>query len=150
MSEERLRELSIRRRTFLKRGATAVFVAPILVSFGLDGTAEAGPRTVGNESFASSPPPLHDAEAELTPMLDWILNALARGRVRRDLASSLVRKLLGVLLDVAEKNTSSACMTLEAFVDEVKRESAHLPDGLACHLLDRAARAQRKLGCGAA
>jgi hypothetical protein len=40
MSEQRLRELGIPRRGFLKRAGTIAFVAPVVVSFGLDGIAE--------------------------------------------------------------------------------------------------------------
>jgi hypothetical protein len=104
----------------------------------------------GMQIFVNPPPLLRNAELELTPMLDRILNALDNGRIRRALATDLVHKLGGVLVDVADKNTSSACMTLEAFVGEVKRERAKLPDGLARDLLLHAKRAQQKLGCGAA
>jgi hypothetical protein len=40
MSDERMEELGLRRRAFMKR-AGAVFLAPVIVSFGLDGVAEA-------------------------------------------------------------------------------------------------------------
>jgi hypothetical protein len=42
MSDERLKALGIPRRSFLKRAGTVAFVAPVVVSFGLDGIAEAG------------------------------------------------------------------------------------------------------------
>lgn len=42
MSDKRLRQLGIPRRSFLKRAGTVAFVAPAVVSFGLDGIAEAG------------------------------------------------------------------------------------------------------------
>jgi hypothetical protein len=150
MSDERIRVLGIRRRSFLKQGAAAALAAPVAVSFGLDGIAEARPQTVPKQTFGHPSASLYDAQVELTPMLDWILNALARGLVRRRLASSLAQKLLGALLDVADKNASSACMTLQAFVGEVQREKTQLPDGLACDLLARAKRTQQKLGCGLA
>jgi hypothetical protein len=49
MSDERLRELGIRRRTFLKRAAAAGFIAPVVVSFTLDGVAEAGTQSASNQ-----------------------------------------------------------------------------------------------------
>jgi hypothetical protein len=101
----------------------------------------------GMQIFVKGPPPLRHAEAELTPMLDGILNALDHGRIRRGVASSLVHKLGGVLLAVAEKHTSSACITLRDFVGEVQREKAQLPDDLARDLLAGAERAQQRLGC---
>ena len=42
MSDERLQQLGIPRRGFLKRAGTVAFVAPVVASFGLDGIAEAG------------------------------------------------------------------------------------------------------------
>jgi hypothetical protein len=42
MSDERLQKLGIPRRGFLKRAGTVAFAAPVVVSFGLDGIAEAG------------------------------------------------------------------------------------------------------------
>ena len=44
MSEERMDELGLPRRAFMKRAAAAVFAAPVIVSFGLDGVAEAHGR----------------------------------------------------------------------------------------------------------
>ena len=41
MGDERLEKLGIRRRRFLKSTAAAAFVSPLVVSFGLDGSAEA-------------------------------------------------------------------------------------------------------------
>ena len=45
MSDERMDELGLPRRAFMKRAA-AVFVAPVIVSFGLDGVAEARTRSL--------------------------------------------------------------------------------------------------------
>ena len=42
MSDERWQALGIPRRGFLKKAGTIAFVAPVVVSFGLEGTAEAG------------------------------------------------------------------------------------------------------------
>ena len=58
MSDERLDELGIPRRSFLKRAGAAAFVAPVVVSFGLDGMAQARPsafrnQTCGNQTFAN-------------------------------------------------------------------------------------------------
>ena len=46
MGEERLAELGIQRRGFLKKTAAAAFVAPAVVSFGLDGVADASNRNI--------------------------------------------------------------------------------------------------------
>jgi hypothetical protein len=42
MSDERLEELGLERRAFLKKAALAGFVAPVIASFALEGTATAG------------------------------------------------------------------------------------------------------------
>ncbi len=49
MGDERLRELGIPRRSFLKRAGTAAFVVPVVVSFGLDGIAEAKTPSFPNQ-----------------------------------------------------------------------------------------------------
>jgi hypothetical protein len=49
MSDERLQALGIPRRGFLKRAGTVAFVAPVVVSFGLDGIAEAGGTSLPNQ-----------------------------------------------------------------------------------------------------
>ena len=41
MSDERIEELGLPRRAFLKRAAAAAFAAPVVVSLALDGVAEA-------------------------------------------------------------------------------------------------------------
>ena len=41
MSDEHIHELGLPRRAFLKRAAAAAFAAPVVVSFALDGVAEA-------------------------------------------------------------------------------------------------------------
>jgi len=43
MSDERMEELGLPRRAFMKRAA-AGFIAPVIVSFGLEGVADAHTR----------------------------------------------------------------------------------------------------------
>ena len=49
MSDERLRELGIPRRSFLKKAGTVAFVVPVVASFGLDGIAEADTHSFANQ-----------------------------------------------------------------------------------------------------
>jgi hypothetical protein len=44
MSDDRIQELGLKRRAFMKKAAAAVFAAPVVVSFALDGVAEAHDR----------------------------------------------------------------------------------------------------------
>lgn len=53
MSDERLQELGLPRREFLKRAAIGAFTAPVIVSFGLAGTAEAAATCYPNQTFAN-------------------------------------------------------------------------------------------------
>ena len=52
MSEERLQELGVSRRQFVKRIVAGAFVAPVVVSFGLD-SAQAGTQHFGNQHFGN-------------------------------------------------------------------------------------------------
>jgi len=56
MSDERLDELGLRRRAFLKRAAAAGFAAPLVVSFGMDGVAMAKRQRSPNQGPDSKPP----------------------------------------------------------------------------------------------
>jgi hypothetical protein len=51
MSDARLNELGIPRRGFLKKAGTVAFVAPVIVSFGMDGIAEAGGGANPNQTI---------------------------------------------------------------------------------------------------
>jgi hypothetical protein len=59
MSEERMEQLGVPRRTFLKKAAAAAFVAPVVVSFALDGVAEAHSRqSYPNQALANQTEPV--------------------------------------------------------------------------------------------
>jgi hypothetical protein len=54
MSDEQLKALGLPRRDFLKKAAVSAFVAPVVVSFGLDGIAEASPtQCAPNQTFSN-------------------------------------------------------------------------------------------------
>ena len=53
MSEERLEQLGIPRRAFFTRMTAAAFVAPVVVSFALDGVAEAQTSSCANMTFSN-------------------------------------------------------------------------------------------------
>jgi len=52
MSDERMEELGLPRRAFLKKAVAAAFAAPVVVSFALDGVAEAH-QTLPNQTLAN-------------------------------------------------------------------------------------------------
>jgi hypothetical protein len=81
MTQERLNELGIPRRSFLKKSG-AVFVAPVVVSFALDGVAEAQASSMPNQSFPNQSTTLVAAHARrglLTITLSATLTASAGG-----------------------------------------------------------------------
>jgi hypothetical protein len=49
MSDERLEELGLERRAFLKKAMVAGFVAPVIASFAFEGTAVADSQFCGNQ-----------------------------------------------------------------------------------------------------
>jgi hypothetical protein len=65
VTQERLNELGIPRRSFLKRSAGAAFVAPVVVSFALDGVAEANAASMPNQSFPNQATMLVAARAKI-------------------------------------------------------------------------------------
>jgi hypothetical protein len=81
MTQDRLDELGIPRRSFLKK-AGAVFVAPVVVSFALDGVAEAQASSMPNQSFPNQSTTLVAARARpgfLTITFSARLTATAGG-----------------------------------------------------------------------
>lgn len=53
MSDERLEELGLERRAFLKKAALVGFVAPVVASFALEGTATAHSQLCGNQTVSN-------------------------------------------------------------------------------------------------
>jgi len=55
MSDDRWDDLGVSRRGFLKRVVGGAFIAPVVVSFGLDGVAQAGTQSFPNSTFQCLP-----------------------------------------------------------------------------------------------
>ena len=73
MSDERMEELGLRRRGFLKKAA-GVFAAPLIVSFALDGVAEAEGRPRHrhpNQSFPNQRFPNQHCPNQHAPNQTW-------------------------------------------------------------------------------
>ncbi len=149
MSDERLQQLGIPRRRFLKRTAAAAFVAPVVVSFGLDGVAEAhghhhpnmtcanmtmSNMTMGNQAAA---------EQDLVSLIGQIVMDVQNGTLDFGRANSLSEKALHAALQLASGHGNGACAKIDALVNEIQRDPTTLGS-----LLPFALAAQAAAGCG--
>jgi hypothetical protein len=149
MSEDRMSELGIPRRKFLKGAAATAFVTPAVVSFGLDGIAEAHPgqhfhnqthQFCANQAF----PNQSGAEDDLVNVISLVLVGLTSHELSYGRAHSLSRKALNAALAVAADRCHDLCPKLNALVKEIER----LPAGeLQTQLLTSAQAAQAAAGC---
>jgi hypothetical protein len=122
MSEDRLRELGIPRRGFLKKTATAAFVAPVVVSFGLDGIAEADTGSFSNQFCPNQvvgnqllPNIEHDTSNALFAIFEQVeARALDVGP-----AHSLSAKLVRSAIEALAGNNRASCAELSALSQEV-------------------------------
>ncbi|HEV3054928.1 MAG TPA: hypothetical protein VGX45_09760, partial [Solirubrobacteraceae bacterium] len=122
MSEDRLRELGIPRRGFLKKTATAAFVAPVVVSFGLDGIAEADTGSFSNQSCPSQVfgnQLLLNVEHDTSNALFAIFEQVESGALDVGPAHSLSAKLVHSAIEALGGNNRASCGDLSALSDEV-------------------------------
>ena len=144
MSDERLDELGLPRRMFLKRtAAAAAFIAPVIVSFGLDSTAEATPgffpnQCRPNQTIANQ----FVVEQELLVVIERVLQALQQDQIDFFRATFLCEQALFAALEIASGRLGGVCPTLSALVNELREESPALPEALQAALF-----AQRVAGC---
>jgi hypothetical protein len=104
MSDERLHELGIPRRRFLKGTAAAAFVSPLVVSFGLDGSAEATPgHVIANQACPNQGVTNQFAtlDALLTEMILVALIALRACEIPASYAAELAQRTLDVAVSAA-------------------------------------------------
>lgn len=149
MSEDRMQKLGIPRRKFLQSAAATAFVTPAVVSFGLDGIAEAHPgqhfhnqthQSCANQTF----PNQSEAELDLVNVISLVLTGLTTREFSYGRAHSLSGKALNAALAVAGDRCHDLCPKLNSLVKEIER----LPDGgLRPDLLASAQAAQIAAGC---
>src|SRR4051812_25240307 len=108
MSDERLEALGLPRREFLKRAAAlGVFAAPVIVSFGLAGTAEATTGCFPNQNFANQASTIGDAV-----ILIW--QAEQFDRIDPGYARQLRQKFLELEGTLLDENVKGSCRRLES------------------------------------
>jgi hypothetical protein len=159
MSTDRLEEIGLPRRAFLKRAAGAVFIAPAIVSFGMDAIAEA-PSASGlpaqsqpnqcfpNQSFPNQA--LYPGHA-LWDILDTILVAVYQSQhgLKPAVTTSTADKLASLAMQAgiaaASGNPSRASETWSQFIVGVEQPRRELPHEVADELIKEAQRAQQEL-----
>jgi hypothetical protein len=155
MSDERLQQLGIPRRRFLKNTAAAAFVAPVVVSFGLDGIAEAHGHSFPNQTFGNQTFPNQfcpnqafanqsfAAEQDLLQLIGQIVNGVQSGALGFGEANSLAERALHAALQLAAGHVDGACAELDEIVRRIDANPATLGS-----LLPLAMSAQMQAGCG--
>ncbi len=163
MSTERLDELGLPRRAFLKKAGAAALAAPLIVSFGMDAIAEGS--TPAGASFANQthPTACYPNQIYANQLVEpgEPLNGILRALLEAVYASSLgyVKPALGYqraselgsLATEAELIAASGKYVQSynawtQFIHEVET-GAKLPPGLAEELLFEAGQAQSALNC---
>jgi hypothetical protein len=144
MSDDRLSELGIPRRRFLKNTAAAAFVAPVVVSFGLDAIAEAHTGSLPNQCLPnqSFPNQFSRAEHDLVDVIGIVITLVQNGKLGFGPAHSMSEKALKAALQLANDHPKPACAKINALVNEIQR-TPNLP----LELLHAAQDAQQSAGC---
>jgi len=156
MTEERMHELGIQRRPFLKRAIAGAFAAPVVVSFGLDGIAEADSLTIGNQTMGNQFCPnmafgnqnAYQAERFVDAALVNLNFYAATNQVSQGAANSLGDKLQTALGYLRALDQSDACGVLGAFQNELAAQTGkHVSPTAATQLSFLVTEAQSWTGC---
>ena len=143
MSDEQLQALGLPRREFLKKAAigAGVFMAPVIVSFGLGGTAEAAPGCV-NQSFANQ----FAAPMSTLAILVWTREQ--QNLVDHDFASDLRARLLDAEGKLLDGNVKRTCRMLDDLYNLLVAQSGRKIDaGIASSFSNTITNWQTQMGC---
>jgi hypothetical protein len=150
VSDDRFEQLGIPRRKFLKASAAAAFAAPVVVSFGLDGVAEAhgdhGHRhSMGNQSCPNMtfPNQIIAAEDDLVALIGALVMGVQNHDIRFGLANSLSEKALHAALQLADGHDRGACAKIDSLISQLERHF-----GTSSSLTALAVSASSQAGCG--
>jgi hypothetical protein len=119
MTDELLDAHGLPRREFLKKAAIGAFVAPVIVSFGLGATAEAGTAQCPNQTIANQ------RALQIGNIVITIWNRQQDGLITRTFASRLRAELLTAERFILDGYLRYACNQL----DLVQRQLANAPTG---------------------
>jgi hypothetical protein len=160
MSTDRLEELGLPRRAFLKKAvAGTALIAPAIVSFGMDATAE-GRKGSGlpaqsqpnqclpNQCFPNQA--LYPGDP-LWDILDTILVAVYESQhglepaVTTHIADKLASLAMQAAILTASDDPSGASEVWGGFIEKVEQSRRKLPEEVANELIKEARRAQQEL-----
>jgi hypothetical protein len=157
MSTERLEELGVPRRTFLKKATFAALGAPLIVSFGLDAIAEASTTPGQSKPNQCFPNQIYANQLEqgapLYDILETILFTVERSAhgLKPPLgfraASAFSDLAMQAALQEAAGEYVAAFESWGLFIEKVEKPGAKLPEGLAEELIGQARRARQYLNC---
>ncbi len=158
MSTERLEELGVPRRTFLKKATFAALGAPLIVSFGMDAIAEGSPtpgQSHPNQCFPNQNyPNQFRPGSPLYDILNDILNAVFESThyglkppLGFRVATAFCDLALQAALQEAGEEPLAAFKTWGLFISKVENPGGKLPEHLAENLIREARRAQENLHC---
>jgi hypothetical protein len=120
VSDERLEQLGIPRRAFLKKLAVGAFVAPAVVTFGLDGIAEtatAGPGVCFANQAA--------AESQVLAAISIVNSAQSSQLVKPAVAKNLINLLDKSEDAIKQHNAKEACQRLWRLQTILVKKSGH-------------------------
>jgi hypothetical protein len=158
MSTERLEELGVPRRAFLKKAGAAALAAPLIVSFGMDAIAEASPtaqslpnQCYANQIFANQAlypgQPLWDI---LTRLFDDLF-ASRIGGLKPALSVGAANQLAILAVQAGVYESADELVTAYEvwgkFITLAKGLTNYMPAGLGTELIEEAQRAQEQLDC---
>ena len=130
MSDEQLEALGLPRREFLKKAAVSAFAVPVVVSFGLEGIAEASPtQCAPNQTFSN----------QFFILSQRISHAEASGLIApAGIAMSLLSKLTSAHQQAVTGDFADAAATLQALENELSAQSGkHIDSMFAGELTQR-------------
>jgi hypothetical protein len=148
MSEDRFQELGIPRRGFLKKTASAAFVAPVVVSFGLDGVAGADTGSFSNQTICNQAFP-NQAFHDINEAFHALFVAFDEGQIdNRGVFNSLRHKLENADAYIASGDISDACGLLASLQSElVAQMGKHITPSAVSQISAPVTAAQEALAC---
>lgn len=154
MSSERLEELGVPRRAFLKRAGAAALAAPLIVSFGLDAVAEgATGQSQPNQCLANQSLPNQTEEfPPVFNILQSFWDAVSIGRklsppINLSSVQALANLAVNALLLEAADEFLQADREWTQFINEVNATANHLPQQVKEEVIRDARAAQARLDC---
>jgi hypothetical protein len=136
--------LGIPRRRFLKRTAAAAFVAPLVVSFGLDGISEASTVHIANSCYPNSSYSNQGyyADQQLVNLIRQVFYDFEDGLSYRA-ASNISSLALTAALEVAD-DRPTACSAIQQLINAIEAEAG---SEYSAELLYYAQEASNSVGC---